>query len=179
MRASQWQGTTTSLLAKSLNLQRIIQPGFSCDSQERRVFTVRTAYRLQLEIIQEHHSSVTAGHFSWSRTVNLISRQFWWPNLRNSVQEFIKGCASCQRNKSSTQRPFGLLQPISNEIPDTRWHTVTLNFITDLPQSSRGNDAILVLVDKLTMMDANGVVCYGHTMGYRQGLMGTTGCTET
>ena len=42
MRASQWQGTTASLLAKSLNLPRIIQPGFSCDSQERRVFTVRT-----------------------------------------------------------------------------------------------------------------------------------------
>ena len=42
MRASQWQGTTASLLAKSLNLPRIVQPGFSCDSQERRVFTVRT-----------------------------------------------------------------------------------------------------------------------------------------
>jgi hypothetical protein len=34
---------------------------------------------MQLEIIKEHHSNVVSGHFSWSRTVDLISRQFWWP----------------------------------------------------------------------------------------------------
>ena len=103
---------------------------------------------MQLEVIQEHHSSIIAGHFSWSRTVDLISRQFWWPKMRDSIQAFVKGCPSCQRNKASTQRPFGLLQP--NEIPDSRWHTVTMDFITDLPKSSRGNDCIMVFVDKLT-----------------------------
>lgn len=103
---------------------------------------------MQIEIIKEHHSNVVSGHFSWSRTVDLISRQFWWPRMRQSVQDYVASCLSCQRNKSSTQRPFGLLSPL--DIPDSRWHTVTMDWITDLPTSSGGFNAILVIVDKLT-----------------------------
>ena len=68
--------------------------------------------------------------------------------MRESVQDFVTSCLSCQRNKSSTQRPFGLLSPL--DIPDSRWHTVTMDWITDLPTSSGGFNAILVIVDKLT-----------------------------
>ena len=103
---------------------------------------------MQIEIIKEHHSNVVSGHFSWSRTVDLISRQFWWPKMRKSIQSFVQSCTSCQRNKSSTQRPFGLLTPL--EIPDSRWHTVTMDWIMDLPTSSSGFNAIMVIVDKLT-----------------------------
>ena len=103
---------------------------------------------MQSEIIKEHHANVISGHFSWSRTVDLISRQFWWPKMRKSVQDFIQSCLSCQRNKSSTQRPFGLLTPL--EIPDSRWHTVTMDWIMDLPVSAGGHNAIMVIVDKLT-----------------------------
>ena len=104
---------------------------------------------MQTEIIQEHHSQRTLGHFSWSRTEDLISRQFWWPHMRTSIQTFVQHCTSCQQNKSSTQRPHGLLQPLS--IPDSRWHTVTMDFIIDLPVSSMGHDTIMVIVDKLTL----------------------------
>ena len=103
---------------------------------------------MQTEIIQEHHSSLVSGHFSWSRTLDLISRQFWWSGMRESVESFVSSCLSCQRNKSTNKRPFGLLSPLP--IPDSRWHTVTMDFIMDLPKSSTGNDAIMVLVDKLT-----------------------------
>ena len=103
---------------------------------------------LQTEIMQEHHSNVISGHFSWSRTLDLISRHFWWPCMREAVEAFVSSCISCQRNKSSNKRPFGLLTPLP--IPDSRWHTVTMDFIMDLPKSSSGNDAIMVLVDKLT-----------------------------
>ena len=41
-----------------------------------------------------------------------------------------------------------MLKPL--EIPDSRWHTVTMDFIMDLPQSACHNNAILVIVDKLT-----------------------------
>lgn len=103
---------------------------------------------LQTEIIQEHHSNVISGHFSWNRTLDLISRHFWWPNMRNSIQTFVSQCLSCQRNKASNQRPFGQLTPL--DIPDTRWHTVTMDFITDLPRTTGENNSILVVVDKLS-----------------------------
>ena len=103
---------------------------------------------MQLEIMQLHHATPVAGHFGWSRTLDLISRQFWWPGMRRDIKSFVSSCTSCQGNKASNKRPFGLLTPL--EIPDSRWHTVTMDFIMDLPTSSSGYDAILVFVDKLT-----------------------------
>ena len=100
------------------------------------------------EIISEHHSSVIAGHFSWSRTLDMISRQFWWPQLRETVQTYVSQCVSCQQNKPSQNAPFGLLTPLP--IPDSRWHTVTMDFIMDLPRTVNGSNAIMVVVDKLT-----------------------------
>ena len=103
---------------------------------------------MQKEIIQNHHANEVSGHFSLARTEDLISRHFWWPNLRDTVKEYINGCIPCQRNKAGTQKPYGLLQPI--EIPDSRWETVTMDWIVDLPRSATGNNCILVIVDKLT-----------------------------
>ncbi len=103
---------------------------------------------MQDDIISRHHSHVTAGHFSWKRTLDFVARQFWWPQMRESVKSFVSTCDSCQRTKATNHKPYGLLNPL--EIPDERWHTVTFDFIMDLPRSATCNDAILVWVDKLT-----------------------------
>ena len=66
------------------------------------------------------------------------------------VWRYVTDCPKCQVNKSSHQRPQGLLQPL--QIPDSRWQVVTLDFITGLPRSQKGHDAILVFVDKLSKM---------------------------
>ena len=103
---------------------------------------------IQSEIIQSSHSNVTAGHFGTSKTEELITRTFWWPRMRARIQSFIQSCPVCQADKSSRTQPFGLLTPLP--IPDSRWHTVTMDFVMDLPVTSYGHDAIMVLVDKLT-----------------------------
>jgi transposase InsO family protein len=103
---------------------------------------------LRQRIIAEHHEPHHAGHFGNARTEELVSRQFYWPGLQSDVKDFVAACPQCQRNKASNLRPAGLLNPL--EIPDTRWHTVTMDFITELPGSTSGHDAILVFVDKLT-----------------------------
>lgn len=100
------------------------------------------------ELLTNHHDSFQAGHFGWKRTEDLITRQFWWPAIRTDIMNHCKNCLECQKHKSSNKRPFGLLNPL--EIPDTRWHTVTMDFIMGLPCSTYGNNAILVFVDKLT-----------------------------
>lgn len=145
-------------LLDRIKAESILDPHFQDDSNTR-LYEKKSGYwtfkgrivvpsSLQIEIITEHHSNPLSGHFSWSRTAELISRQFWWPKMRKSIQDFVQSCISCQRNKSSTQRPFGLLTPLP--IPDSRWHTVTMDWITDLPTSASGYNAIMVIVDKLT-----------------------------
>ena len=103
---------------------------------------------VQKEVISLHHDSLTAGHFGQRKTMASIQREFFWPNMAGTVAKYIRRCDSCQRNKSITAVPYGLLQPI--QIPDTRWQVVTMDFVTGLPVSRQGNNCILVMVDKLT-----------------------------
>ncbi|GJP42842.1 hypothetical protein CLOM_g2370, partial [Closterium sp. NIES-68] len=46
--------------------------------------------------------------------------------------------------------PFFALQPL--EPPQRPWQHVTMDFVTGLPAGSSGNDAVLVVVDRLTKM---------------------------
>jgi hypothetical protein len=45
-------------------------------------------------------------------------------------------------------RPAGLLQPLA--VPDWKWDDISMDFITGLPTTPKGNDLIWVIVDRLT-----------------------------
>ena len=50
----------------------------------------------------------------------------------------------------SNQRPAGLLQPL--EVPGQRWERISMDFVTHLPKTRYGYDALLVMVDYVTKM---------------------------
>jgi transposase InsO family protein len=62
----------------------------------------------------------------------------------------VFGCLVCQRNKAQTVKKAGLLQPLS--VPSFEWESVSMDFITQLPVTKSGYDAIAVFVDRLTKM---------------------------
>lgn len=105
---------------------------------------------LRPDIIHAHHAPPYAGHFGISKTMHAVARTFWWPGMRSQIGKYVRTCDACQRNKSSNQKPAGLLQPL--ELPERRWEHVTMDLITSLPSTSRGHDAIAVFVDKLSKM---------------------------
>jgi hypothetical protein len=67
--------------------------------------------------------------------------------MKNTVQDFVKGCDVCQRQKYMASSPGGLLQPLP--VPDRIWEDLSMDFITGLPKS-KGYEAILVVVDRLS-----------------------------
>ena len=105
---------------------------------------------LQTKILHELHDTPTAAHFGAAKTLERVSRDFYWPKMRQTVDAYVKGCDACQRHKSVNARPGGELQPLP--IPQHKWDTITMDFITKLPKTKAGNDAIVVFVDKLTKM---------------------------
>ncbi len=105
---------------------------------------------LREKIIRLAHSSVFSGHGGVPRTLHQVLRFFWWPKVRRDVRKFIRSCPSCQAVKARRTKQLGALMPLP--IPDQKWWTVTMDFVTDLPPSNNGHDAILVFVDKLTKM---------------------------
>ena len=59
-----------------------------------------------------------------------------------------KKCLTCQQVKLEHQRPSGLLQQLP--IPEWKWDMIAMDFISGLPRTSSGYDAIWVIVDRLT-----------------------------
>lgn len=66
--------------------------------------------------------------------------------MKTDLKKFVRDCDVCQRIKSNTSSPAGLLQPLS--IPTTPWTDVSLDFVEGLPKSL-GFEDILVVVDRL------------------------------
>ena len=68
--------------------------------------------------------------------------------MENDVVEYIARCMECQKVKDEHRHPAGLLQPVP--IPEWKWDVVTMDLITKLPKMRLQNDAVMVVVDKLT-----------------------------
>jgi transposase InsO family protein len=84
-------------------------------------------------------------HIGEAKVLAAVGLRFWWPNMATDVKSYVKACADCQRAKSSTQKPYGLLMPI--KAPERNFQVITMDFLSaDL--KSRGKSAIFVVVDK-------------------------------
>jgi len=104
---------------------------------------------IRTTLIAKHHEPPQAGHGGTAKTTELISRRYYWPQIREDITRFIKNCDTCQRTKVVRHAPYGLLQ--SKEAPDRPCKSLAMDFITDLPESE-GYDTILVVIDRLTKM---------------------------
>ena len=85
---------------------------------------------LRLCVLQKCHNSSAADHFSFMKTLNLISRHHYWSGLRNTVHEYMKTCDTCQRIKIS----WVLLNSELKSLKASKhlWTDISLDFITDL-----------------------------------------------
>ena len=68
--------------------------------------------------------------------------------MKRDIEEYVSKCLVCQQVKTERQRPAGLLRPLP--IPVEKWQDVTMDFVTKLPRTQKRNDAVWVIVDRLT-----------------------------
>ena len=99
---------------------------------------------LRTRVLQLKHDHPTAGHPGQNRTLDLLRREYTWPNVRTDVKDFVNSCVSCKRNKAPRHKPFGLIQQLP--IPPRPWHSISFDLIKQLPNSN-GHTAILNIVD--------------------------------
>ena len=105
---------------------------------------------LKLRLIKDFHEVPAAGHPGRSKTLELLSRQYYWPRMHKNVDRLLHNCHTCQRSRTSRHAPFGILRPLP--IPNGgAWRHISMDFITGLPWSNEFN-AILVVVCRLTKM---------------------------
>ena len=100
---------------------------------------------LHCTILLHHHNHETADHPSFLKTCQLVAAEFWWPGLASYVHKYVKGCATCQQNKTNTHPTIPFLTPIKSSCT-CPFQQISCDLIMDLPPSS-SFDALLVMVD--------------------------------
>jgi hypothetical protein len=103
---------------------------------------------LKQTFLHEAHDAKYAGHQGKHTTLETLARNMWWPRMAANVTFYVKACHSCQINKPSSLVPAGLLQPLS--IPTSCWESISVDFMTSLPKTAKGHDAIYDFVDRLS-----------------------------
>lgn len=98
---------------------------------------------IKRQILQLCHDA--QAHIGENKTLAAVGMRFWWPEWRQDVRSYVKECATCQRAKTSTQKPHGRMLPIA--VPARNGQVITMDMMGPL-NPSNGKTAIFVVVDK-------------------------------
>jgi transposase InsO family protein len=132
-----------------------IQGGLLCrnslpTSKKRRRFSqLQTVvpYSLRRSLVKEYHDSPLAGHLAFLRTYLRVQDKFYWPEMRNDIEEYCKTCETCAKQRRTPVKTF--LLPL--EITSTPFEVLGLDFLGPIrPHSLQGNNHVLVITDYFT-----------------------------
>ncbi|KAI3707652.1 hypothetical protein L6452_26279 [Arctium lappa] len=99
-------------------------------------------------LLEDAYKSKYSIHPGSTKMYRYLKLHYWWPVMKLDVTHFVERCVTCSQVKAEHQRPYGSLQSL--EIPEWKWDKVTMDFVTKLPRTLRGNNTIWVIVDRLT-----------------------------
>lgn len=100
------------------------------------------------KILKCEHDEPTAAHGGVRKTLDRISRFYYWPRMAKDVKMFVSQCEICKMSKATNQilrPPIG--KPFLTERPFQRLY---IDLIGPYPRSKTGKTQILIVVDHLT-----------------------------
>lgn len=104
---------------------------------------------LKAKVLKMYHDGPTNGHQGVDKTFEKLRRNYWWPNMKKDIKNYISSCDVCGRNKLRRHKPYGKIQPLP--VPSRPWEIIGVDFITSLP-SSQDCTCLMVVADHLTKM---------------------------
>lgn len=67
---------------------------------------------MRREILRQNHDDPNAGHFGYKRTLELLSRKYYWQDMSKDVREYVESYPKCHQVKPARHKSYGLLQPL-------------------------------------------------------------------
>src|SRR3954471_15571402 len=105
-------------------------------------------HNLRRLILKEAHDTPLSIHPGSTKMYQDLRQRFWWTRMKREIARFVAECDVCRRIEAEHQRPAGTLQPLP--IPEWKCDIVSMDFITGFPKTQKRNDAIFVVVDRLS-----------------------------
>ena len=78
----------------------------------------------------------------------LIKRNYVCSHLQHYVEQYVLSCNVYQAAKSRNTSTPRRLRPLP--MSTTKWHSVSIDWISGLPPTTRGHDAIKIVVDRFS-----------------------------
>ena len=101
---------------------------------------------MRVEIIQLHHDVPIAEHEGKWKTMELVTRNYWWPEIMRDMRKYMEGCDMLKNRTKELAENLKL-----SKVPEKLWTHLTVDFITKLLLVAR-KDAILVVCHRLSKM---------------------------
>ena len=150
IKSAQAKDAHVDLMKKDLALEK--SRDFSLGEDGTLYFRDRIVvprFELMIEkVMKEAHDTPLSIHPGSTKMYIDIRQKYWWSNMKQDIARYIEECDVCRRIKAEHQKPAGLLQPLS--IPEWKWDKIQMDFVTGLPKSQKGNDAIFVVIDQFS-----------------------------
>ena len=102
---------------------------------------------LRVKIVWLHHNVLVVEYRERWKTIELVTRNYWWLGVTRDIGKYIDGCNLCQRMKNRIEAPAEKLK--LSEILERLWIYLIVDFIMKLPLVAR-KDTILVVCDRLS-----------------------------
>jgi len=102
---------------------------------------------LRRRVVSLCYDTKVAGHPRHWKILKLVSRDYWWPQMSRYIGQYVGTCDLCLRTKPIRQALVSELYPL--QIPDSRWDTLSVDFIVELPLSS-GHNAVITVIDSVS-----------------------------
>jgi transposase InsO family protein len=100
------------------------------------------------QALHDCHCTPLSPHFGIYKTMKLVRKTYYWPNLGKDVVSFVRECDTCKAIKAPNFVTKLPLRP--HAIPRRKFGVIAIDFATDLPRSKNGNTGFLIIVDTLT-----------------------------
>ncbi|KAJ8364561.1 hypothetical protein SKAU_G00133920 [Synaphobranchus kaupii] len=97
--------------------------------------------------LQLAHTHLLGAHLGVEKTLERIKTRFYWPGVKKAVEDYCRSCPDCQQ---VAPRPHLRSPLIPLPIISVPFSRIGMDLVGPLPQSSRGHQYILVVLDYAT-----------------------------
>jgi hypothetical protein len=109
------QDTHLQQIIQDLQHDSISRPGFELKHgvllYEGRLVLSNKSVMIP-KMLEEFHTTPQWGHSGFYRTYRRLAANVYWIGMKNTIQDFVRSCDTCQRQKYLASSPGGLLQPL-------------------------------------------------------------------